>query len=43
MEDYKLMLLLNQKRNSDLKPNFAYKSRFRMSVLNHIFKFSAIM
>ncbi len=24
-------LLLNQKRNSDLKPNFAYKSRFRMS------------
>jgi hypothetical protein len=23
------MLILNQKRNSDLKPNFGYKSRFR--------------
>jgi len=26
-----LMLVLNQISNSDLKPNFGYKSRFRMS------------
>jgi hypothetical protein len=25
------MLVLNQISNSDLKPNFGYKSRFRMS------------
>jgi hypothetical protein len=33
-----LMLILNPKRNSDLKSNFAYKSRFRMSVSEPYFQ-----